>query len=55
MLFNENAVLTVADIETKTGIPKENLTPALLYMCKPDTRLLLKEEKKPEFKPTEKI
>lgn len=55
MLFNDVNVLTVTEIEQKTGIPKDNLIPALLYMCKPDTKLLLKEEKKPEFKPAEKI
>lgn len=55
MLFNETDVLTVSEIEQKTGIPKDNLVPALLYLCKPDTKLLLKEIKKPEFTPTEKI
>jgi hypothetical protein len=55
MLFNEHDVLTVTEIETKTGIPKENLNPALLKLCVPQVQILSKEEKKAEFKPHEKI
>ena len=55
MLFNEHEVLTVTEIETKTGIPREKLDAALLKLCMPGVQILLKEEKNGLFKPAEKI
>lgn len=54
-LYNDGDVYTVAELRSKTQIPKENFEPALLMLCNPKFQVLLKEVKKPVFKEDEKI
>lgn len=54
-LYNNADVYTVAELRSKTQIPKENFDPALLVLCNPKNAVLLKEVRKPVFKEDEKI
>ena len=55
-LFNSQDTYTVKDIKEKTNVPDEYLKPALIYLCNPKIKVLLKEIKKPTLdNPAEKI
>lgn len=55
LLFNEFASLTYTEIKQKSTVAEEFLKPALLYLCNPKVKLLLKEIPKANFEPNEKI
>ena len=55
-MFNENAVLTVKQIQEKCNLSPEDLKSSLMKLCNPKTTILLKQqEKKPTFDPNEEI
>lgn len=55
-LFNSKDEVTFEDIKDLTQIQEAELNPAMIFMCNPKVKLLLKQNpKSPKFEPTEKV
>lgn len=54
-LFNEETVLTCAKMKQKSAVSEEKFKDAMMKLCDPKLKLLLKEVNKPVFGETEKI
>lgn len=49
MKFNEKDEWTYGELKAVTDVPKKQIDAALLMLCKPAVKLLLKEKNKPVF------
>ena len=54
-LFNEQDEITCLQIKTLTKMQDENFRVAMMRLCDPKVKLLMKEIKKPVFGDSEKI
>lgn len=55
-LFNEHNELTVQELKDRCQLTDEDINEALLKLCNPKSKMLLKEDqKRPKFAPNEKL
>ena len=55
-LFNEHQSLTFSEIKEKCQLEQQDMMDALLKLCSPNSKVLLKDnQKKPQFEPSENI
>jgi len=54
-LFNQDEIITVADIKQATRMPEEQFRSAMMMLCSPKVKLLLKKINKPVFGADEPI
>jgi cullin 1 len=56
ILYNENEQLTFQELKDRCQVDEKDLNEALLKLCNPKVKLLMKEDlKTPKFSPDEKI